>query len=89
MVRIRSDIGSCSTLCWDMIREAGLNPNDNRLLATALYYGLYTDTNRLSEVSHPLDRDMMDTLVINKGPSPRWSIQISPLMSFRSPARRY
>ncbi|MBQ6303307.1 MAG: DHH family phosphoesterase [Clostridiales bacterium] len=67
MVRIRSDIGSCSTLCWDMIREAGLNPNDSRLLATALYYGLYTDTNRLSEVSHPLDRDMMDTLVINKG----------------------
>lgn len=63
---IRSDLGSCATICWDMIREEGLNPNDNRLLATALYYGLYTDTNRLSEVSHPLDRDMMDSLMINK-----------------------
>ncbi len=63
---IKSDVGSCSTLCWNLIREAGLFPNDNRLLATALFYGLFTDTNRLSEVSHPLDRDMMDTLVINK-----------------------
>ena len=63
---IRSDIGSCSTVCWDLIRNEGLNPNDNRLLATALYYGLFSDTNRLSEVSHPLDRDMMDQLIINK-----------------------
>lgn len=63
---IRSDVGSCATLCWSLIRDEGLDPNDNRLLATALYYGLFSDTNRLSEVSHPLDRDMMDTLVINK-----------------------
>ena len=64
---IRSDVGSCATLCWSLIKDEGLDPNDNRLLSTALYYGLFSDTNRLSEVSHPLDRDMMDTLVINKG----------------------
>lgn len=64
---IRNDVGSCSTICWDLLKEEGLNPNDNKLLATALYYGLFSDTNRLSEVSHPLDRDMLDSLVINKG----------------------
>ncbi len=63
---IRSDVGSCATLCWNLIKKEGLDPNDNRLLSTALYYGLFSDTNRLSEVSHPLDRDMMDQLVINK-----------------------
>ena len=63
---IRSSVGSCSTVCWDMLKEAGLNANDNKELATALFYGLFTDTNRLSEVSHPLDRDMMDALLVNK-----------------------
>ena len=63
---VRSNIGSCSTILWDMIRDEGLYFHDERLLSTALYYGLYTDTNRLSEVSHPLDRDMLDSLVINK-----------------------
>ena len=64
---VRSDLGSCSTICWDMIREEGFDPNSNRLLATALFYGLFSDTNKLSEVNHPLDRDMMDSLVITKG----------------------
>ena len=63
---VRSNIGSCSTIIWDMIKAEGLDIKDEKLLSTALYYGLYTDTNRLSEVSHPLDRDLMDSLVINK-----------------------
>ncbi|MBQ8924355.1 MAG: DHH family phosphoesterase [Lachnospiraceae bacterium] len=63
---IRSNIGSCATILWDMLRDEGLSLSEEKLLSTALYYGLYTDTNRLSEVSHPLDRDMMDSLVINK-----------------------
>ena len=63
---IRSNIGSCATIIWDMIRDEGLSVDDNKLLSTALYYGLYTDTNRLSEISHPLDRDMQDMLIINK-----------------------
>ena len=66
LTQISSDIGSCSTVVWDMIKAEGMDPNDNRLVATALYYGLFSDTNKLSEVSHPLDRDMMDSLIYNK-----------------------
>ena len=61
---VRSGMGSCATILWDMIREEGLSVDEDRQLSTALYYGLYTDTNRLSEVSHPLDRDMRDSLVV-------------------------
>lgn len=66
MAEVRSNIGSCATILWDMIREEGLDFSNDILLSTALYYGLYTDTNKLSEISHPLDRDMRDSLVINK-----------------------
>ena len=66
MSEVRSNIGSCATVVWDMIKNENLDPNEDKLLSTALYYGLYTDTNRLSEVSHPLDRDMIDSLEINK-----------------------
>ena len=66
LCEVRSSMGSCSTVIWDMIRSEGIDVNENRHLATAMYYGLYTDTNRLSEVSHPLDRDMLDNLTINK-----------------------
>lgn len=63
---VRSSIGSCSTVMWDLLREEGFDVNGNKDLATALYYGLYCDTNKFSEMSHPLDRDMIDNLVINK-----------------------
>ena len=61
---VRSRIGSCSTIVWDMIKEEELDLRGEPLIATALYYGLYTDTNRLSEISHPLDRDMIDDLTV-------------------------
>ena len=67
---IRSNVGSASTVVWDMIRKEGSEYekliSDNSKLSTALYYGLFTDTGKLSEVSHPLDRDMLDALSINK-----------------------
>ncbi|MBR5376553.1 MAG: DHH family phosphoesterase [Lachnospiraceae bacterium] len=63
---VRSSIGSCSTVLWDMMREEGMSVDDDILLSTALYYGLFTDTGRLSEISHPLDRDMRDSLNINR-----------------------
>lgn len=66
MAEIRGNIGSCATIIWDMINSEGLDVNEDRKLATAMYYGLYTDTNKLSEMSHPLDRDMVDNLVIYK-----------------------
>ncbi|MCR4670134.1 MAG: DHH family phosphoesterase [Saccharofermentans sp.] len=63
---VRSSVGSCSTVVWDMLRAEGFNVTENKSLSTALYYGLYTDTNRLSELFHPLDRDMLDSLIVNK-----------------------
>lgn len=63
---VRSNIGSCSTVVWDMLRAEDMDVNENKDLATALYYGLYSDTNRMSEISHPLDRDMSDSLIYNK-----------------------
>ena len=66
LAEVRSGIGSCATVVWDMLRYEGIDANDDKDLSTALYYGLYTDTNRLSEVSHPLDRDMIDSLNIAK-----------------------
>ena len=66
LANINSDVGSCATVVWDMLKNEGYDPNEDKMVATALYYGLYTDTNRLSEVSHPLDRDMLDTLIYNK-----------------------
>lgn len=63
---IRSNIGSCSTIVWDMLKKEGIDANDNPDLATAFYYGLLTDTNWLVELSHPLDRDLCDVLKYKK-----------------------
>ncbi|MCR5656466.1 MAG: DHH family phosphoesterase [Butyrivibrio sp.] len=66
---VRSSVGSASTVVWDMIRHEGDEflklITENLNLSTALYYGLYTDTGKLSEISHPLDRDMLEDLVVN------------------------
>lgn len=35
-------------------------------MATALYYGMYMDSNGLAEIRHPLERDMIDFLKIDK-----------------------
>ena len=57
-------LGSCSTLAWSMLcRENFAIPS---ALNTALYYGLFTDTNSFAEVCHPLDRDMWDSLTVDE-----------------------
>ena len=62
MAEIRSYLVSCATVCYALLMDAGYNINADRKVATALYYGLYMDSNQLSEISHPYDRDMMDFL---------------------------
>ena len=62
LTRIHSGLGSCSTLVWKMLTEAGYEVTDENNLGTALYYGLYTDTNQFSELFNPLDRDARDIL---------------------------
>lgn len=62
---INPHLGSCSTLVWSMLREAGYGIRDTKL-GTALYYGLYTDTNQFSEIYNPLDMDMREALPCEK-----------------------
>ena len=66
MSRIQSDLGSCCTLVWTMLCEEDYPVNEDIVLGTALYYGLYTDTNQLSEMHNPRDMDMWETLNTNK-----------------------
>lgn len=60
---IRSFLGSCSTLVWKMLVDEGFNIAEWPRVSTALWYGLYSDTNGFSELNHPIDRDMRDSLV--------------------------
>lgn len=59
---VRSSIGACSTIVREMLEEAGFDINADVKLATALYYGLLTDTSNFTEISHPLDKDMRDDM---------------------------
>ena len=57
---LRPFLGSCATLVWDLL--VAQNHKPDTALATALHYGLYTDTGGFAEVRHPMDRDMWDSL---------------------------
>lgn len=59
---IRSNLVSCSTVVWDLFRQGGIDVNENLKLSTALYYGLYSDSNQFEELFHPLDKDARDSL---------------------------
>lgn len=63
---IRADLGSCSTLVWTMLKQDNYPVDEDVELGTALYYGLFTDTNQFAELSHPVDMDMRESLKINK-----------------------
>ena len=60
------EFGSCCTVVWELLLEAGYPVNENWQVATALYYGLYSDTSSLSEIYYPADRQMRDSLRINR-----------------------
>lgn len=63
MSEVRSGCGSCATVLWSMLMDAGFVPDIH--LSTALYYGLYMDTNGFRGMSNPLDRDMQEALRID------------------------
>ena len=50
-MRLQPNMGSCATLVWTMLQEMHYPVEKNRDLGTALYYGLYMDTNQFSIVS--------------------------------------
>lgn len=62
---INPHLGSCATLVWQLLCGAGYEVTDLKL-GTALYYGLYTDTNQFSEIFNPLDMDMRDAVPFDK-----------------------
>ncbi len=61
LCEINPHLGSCATLVYSMLLKEHAEDFINRKeIGTALYYGLYTDTNGLAELRHPLDRDLAD-----------------------------
>lgn len=62
MCEIRSHLVSCATVCYSLLTDAGYDVNSDIKVATAIYYGLFMDSNQLAEISHPHDRDMMELL---------------------------
>lgn len=67
LYEVQSNLGSCSTLVWNMLKEEGIDPNENIDLSTALYYGLYTDTGYLEEIYHEKDMELRDNANLNTG----------------------
>lgn len=63
---VRSNLGACATLVREMLKEEENDINEDRKLATALYYGLLTDTNNFAEISHPMDKDLRDEAVYER-----------------------
>lgn len=62
---IQSNLGACSTLVWTKLQEEKFPVNDNANLCTALYYGLYSDTNQFGEIHNPSDKDLRDEIPYN------------------------
>lgn len=63
---INPKLGSCSTLVWKLLKDEGYDIHAKKNLATALYYGLYMDTNQFAELSNPVDMDMREDLPYDK-----------------------
>lgn len=66
MSEIRSNYGSCSTVVAKMLEAEGVDINSEISLSTALYYGLFMDTNGFAEVGHPADKDVRDFCVFDQ-----------------------
>ncbi len=66
MCIINPNLGSCATLVWKLLLEEGFDISSDAYLGTALYYGLYTDTNQFSELYNPLDMDMREAVDADK-----------------------
>jgi len=60
LMEVRSSYGSCASVVAEMLQEEGVAINENTDMATALYYGLYSDTNAFGELNHPADKDLRD-----------------------------
>lgn len=60
---VLSGYGSCSTVVWELLMQEGIEINEFKEgLSTALYYGLFTDTNQFAEIFNVKDKDCRDYL---------------------------
>lgn len=64
---IQSNLGACATLLWNMLKEEGVDVNEDENLATALYYGLFTDTGGMEVIYHEKDMELRDTAKYDEG----------------------
>lgn len=67
LTEVRSSYGSCSTVVAEMLPDTGVDINGDSKVATALYYGLYSDTNAFGELNHPADKDLRDFAKFDQG----------------------
>ncbi len=65
-LRVEQNRGSCASLVWSMLQEENYPVNEDVRMGTALYYGLYMDTNQFSELFNPLDMDMREEVAVDK-----------------------
>lgn len=63
---VRSNLGSSCTVIWNLLKIDDEDKLLDKKVSTALFYGLYSDTNAFSEIAHPLDLDMRDSLRYDK-----------------------
>jgi phosphoglycolate phosphatase len=63
---VNPQLGSCSTLIWDLMKRENFPFENFPHVSTALFYGLFSDTGNLSEIFHPLDKDLRDNLSYDK-----------------------
>ena len=63
---VRSNLGSSCTVIWNLLKIDDEDKLLDKKVSTALFYGLYSDTNAFSEMAHPLDLDMRDSLRYDK-----------------------
>lgn len=62
---IKSFLASACTVVWDLLCKENFDINHYIGVSTALYYGLFTDSGGFSEIYHPLDKDMQESLKVD------------------------
>lgn len=60
---IKDNYGSCATLVYELLQKEHFNLS--KYVSTALYYGLFMDTNEFSELRERADIQMRDELAID------------------------
>lgn len=60
---IKEHYGSCASVVYQLFQKSRYSMSLE--VSTALYYGLYMDTNEFSEVRYPADREARDELVFD------------------------